>query len=256
MDSTKCTGTDQSILELDAGNTRLKWRLLRQGQVADAGHLANSDAWRVQLPVLLEQLGPVDLARASVVSGQRRRALLTSVIAEDFGIRMHFAATRKHWQGLTVAYREAEKLGVDRWLAMLAAQHAGGERVKLVVDCGTALTLDVVDAFGCHLGGYIVPGLGMMKKTLQANTAGLAVFENPVLTLDPGRTTRDCINQGIVAMVTALISHCAERYPGALVFLTGGDADQVAPAIVGEYRLVADLVMDGLALAFAPAAGL
>ncbi|WP_263081711.1 type III pantothenate kinase [Endozoicomonas sp. Mp262] len=250
MKSSREQKTNESILELDAGNTRLKWRVLRDGRVADAGYLINSDSWRVQLPVLLERLGTIDFARASVVSGSRRKELLASIISEGLGVDIKFASPVKRWKTLEVSYQEPGKLGVDRWLAMLAAHHEGGARVKLVVDCGTALTLDVVDARGRHLGGYIVPGLDMMKKSLQLNTAHLMLYEDPVATIAPGRATRDCINQGILSMAVSLINTQAKMYPGALVFLAGGDAGQVESYIESEKIFCPDLVMDGLKLAF------
>ncbi len=244
------SGNNEAVLEFDAGNTRLKWRLLRNGVIADAGYLSNSEEWRVQLPVLLDRLGPIRCARASVVSGSRRKALLKSVISEGFGYELFFAETRKSWLGLEVAYEHYTRLGVDRWLAMLAAHCKHSKHTKLIIDCGTALTLDIVDGNGCHLGGYIVPGLEMMRRSLHMNTAQLEIAEHSPEAILPGRTTEDCISRGVLSMAVSLVNAQLEFYPDALVYLAGGDGDKLKPHIKAETVFNRDLVMDGLRLAF------
>lgn len=238
-----------NVLELDAGNTRLKWRLLRNGFAVDEGCLADQSMWYAQLPKLLDDVGEVDFVRASVVSGSKRKQLLRSVISDDFGLDVRFAYTRKSWRGLTVAYDESGEFGVDRWLAMLAAHCQYPDCVKVIVDLGTALTLDIVSG-GYHLGGFIVPGLGVMRRSLLMNATGLNVTGGYVAKNSLGRVTSDCVENGILSMAVALVNTQAQKYPDSLVFLTGGDAEKVESYIENQKLYKPNLVMDGLRLAF------
>ena len=243
-----------NILEIDAGNTRLKWRLLKSGKVAESGFLANSESWSAALPELLDRLGALDVARASSVSGNNRLDLLKSLIWQCSGIELQVARTRESHGAVRVAYKEAARLGVDRWLTLLAAHELGDDCEKVIVDCGTAMTVDVLDSLGLHKGGYIVPGLRLMKGSLVVNTADLGVVELPAQATDLGTVTEDCINHGVLAMAVALVNSVKNNNEGSRVFLTGGDAPRLLPHIDGniEGRVIhmPDLVLDGLAIAF------
>ena len=108
------------ILEFDAGNTRLKWRLVQEtnsGRKSIArGYLTNDQCWQQALAQLLMQLAPVDCARAATVSGDARFDRLCAAVLCHLGIPLQRAQVKPDWQGLQVAYPE---LGIDRWLAML-----------------------------------------------------------------------------------------------------------------------------------------
>ncbi|MGI9274589.1 MAG: type III pantothenate kinase [Endozoicomonas sp.] len=242
------------ILDMDAGNTRLKWRLLRGGEVTDAGFIANSESWSEALPGLLDRCGAIDAARASIVSGNCRLDSLKNLIRQCSGVELQVARTQKSHGAVRVAYTDAERLGVDRWLTLLAAHELGGDCHKMIVDCGTAMTVDVLDSQGLHQGGYIVPGLRLMKGALAVNTADLDIVEHSAHATDLGTVTEDCINHGVLAMAVALVNSVQNRNAGSRVFLTGGDAPRLLPHInsyiEGRVIHVPDLVLDGLAIAF------
>ncbi len=244
------TAKEENVLELDAGNTRLKWRVLQSGQVRGGGFLLKSDSWRERLPRLLDRFGMIDLARVSLVSGTRTETVLRSIISDGLGIPMLFARPCRSRHGVSIAYEDASRLGVDRWLAMLAAHHYYPGRVKVIVDCGTALTLDIVDGQGRHLGGFIVPGLSMMRQSLQMNTADLTLVDEATKNGDLGKNTQECIGRGVLVMAAALIDKQARRYDDPVVLLAGGDAEQIEACIDVNCALYKDIVMDGLALAF------
>ena len=245
------------ILELDAGNSRLKWRLLNKGQIISQAFLANSEDWWYELPGLLERIGQVDSARASIVSGEESFVLLSSVINQHLNVPLLRAEVKERWRGVHVAN---SSLGVDRWLAMLAAHHVIGAESKkcfgkMVVSCGTAITIDLLNGSGNHLGGYIVPGVSLMKRMLHANTARLPMVESEAWTIMPGTNCVDCINNGVLAMAVAMINAQRSQYKVAdeeewVVYLTGGDASLIQSYIQGECYHYPALVMDGLSLAF------
>ena len=238
------------VLELDAGNTRLKWRLIKEGEVLSRGSVDNEEDWATHLPELFDRLGSFRLARVSVVSGSEKHNLLAGIINDGFNVPVQVACTKAHCHGLVIAYSEPSALGVDRWLAMLAAHHQPESGIKIIIDSGTALTVDIIDSSGAHMGGYIVPGIQLMRQTLQLNTARLQVKEELAESLSPGINTLQCIDHGSLLMTTAMINSVIARFNDATVYLTGGDAQLLQPYIEIESKYLPELVMDGLAYAF------
>ena len=164
-----------------------------------------------------------------------------------------FAAATAELAGVTSGYEAPARLGVDRWLALVAAWNAARQAV-VVVDLGTAATLDFVTADGRHLGGYIVPGLGLMAAALARDTAGVRVAGDLAPHLGPGRNTAQAVRRGSTAMlldfIEASVGRFADTGDGAPeVFLTGGDAEPLAGRLPFGVRVEPDLVLDGLALA-------
>lgn len=233
------------MLELDVGNTRLKWRYLND--------LGQNQVTGVARSFEFLECGYVpQRVRVSCVRGQAFRAHLGSVIESRWGLVPEFAESHAVCAGLISAYEQPQRLGVDRWLAMLAAR----ERAKgafCVVDAGSALTLDFVDSSGQHLGGYIVPGLNLQKSTLLQNTA-IRIPEFTVKAqLCPGRSTEAAIHNGVVTMaISWIIDEYGKRLDEGELFITGGDAELVAGYLQNKSiscSLVSELVLDGLRVA-------
>ena len=168
-------------------------------------------------------------------------------------VPVYIAESKKNCAGVTLSYEHPEKFGVDRWLAMLAAHALQTNDSKVVVNCGTGTTIDVLDANGHHLGGYIVPGIGLMKKTLASNTARLSLFESEDVGLALGNTTQDCIQHGVMAMTVALVDRVVGEHPGSRVILSGGDGKLIEQSLsvykAGRVALRPNLVLDGLDIA-------
>ncbi len=106
--------------------------------------------------------------------------------------------------GVTIRYSDPSRLGVDRWLAMLAA-HAASTKACLVVDCGTALTIDKLTASGEHCGGYIIPGLALMRRSLEENTRIRLNKEFEAGGVALGHSTDEAVYHGSLAAAVALI---------------------------------------------------
>ena len=237
------------ILELDIGNSRIKWRqLAADGQVMARGDRAHRDLpggpvpWSDLLPVRdIRRLRVANVAGTEIAADLGRWARAT------LGIAPEYARAAAQAAGVTSGYLEPERLGVDRWLALLAAWHELG-RACVVADAGTAVTVDVLDAAGRHGGGYIVPGLRLMLDALLSGTRGVRPSPGTVATLAAGQCTSDAVLRGCTAMTVALI----ERSRGAAdwpVLLTGGDAGLLAPWLAAPILLRPELVLDGLCLA-------
>ena len=233
--------TDSSpsaILEVDIGNTRTKWRM---GDVCGASAGIDTPA----LPVAPERI------RIACVAGDRAEVAERFLTA--YRVTPEFAETSPELAGVRCGYAEPARLGVDRWLACVAAWHEVGGAVA-VVDLGTAATLDFVAGNGRHLGGFIVPGLGLMATALARDTAGVRVAADLAPGLEPGRNTAQAVRRGTMAMLVDFIDASVARFArecggAATVVLTGGDAELVADRLACAPRVEPDLVLDGLALA-------
>jgi type III pantothenate kinase len=238
------------ILEFDLGNTAAKWRLLRESSVVASGRVNELAA----LDIPMDE--PVAKVRVASVAGEERERELTRWCAEHLGVAPKFARSSSLCAGVSNAYEEPERLGVDRWLAVIAAFHRHPEGA-LVVDAGTALTIDLVDARGEHLGGYILPGLNLMQQSLRQDTARIRYTEAHAPDLKPGKSTAEAVANGAAlaaaASVAAARVQARERLgDNCAALLTGGDAPLLMRLLgekAGDFAYSPDLVLDGLVLA-------
>ena len=151
--------TVSSILTVDLGNTRVKWGVWQDGSLVKQGAQVYADG---DLPaVLSEAWHALEVPTGimfSCVAGDAVEAGLNAWIEENWQIQPRKLVTTNTFAGLSHAYPLPEQHGTDRWAAMIAAHEMYSERPLCVISCGTATTLDVIDANGRHLGGQIMPG--------------------------------------------------------------------------------------------------
>jgi type III pantothenate kinase len=244
------------ILELDCGNSFIKWRVLESsGARVSAEGVADSD---IALIDSLTALPGLLLKRCRLVSVRALEETDKLVVAlvEAFGVTVSCAGSAREMAGVRNGYEDFERLGLDRWLAMLGAfRLASG--ACLVLDFGTAATADFIGADGEHVGGFICPGMPLMRNQLRTHTRkiryGDAAAERALECLSPGRTTVEAVERGCTLMLRGFVLtqlELARSYWGEdfTVFLTGGDADLVSET-APQARLVPDLVFVGLAMA-------
>jgi len=237
-------------LLLDLGNTRLKWQLYEDDSNQASGAWAHADVLR-----------QVEIWRGLSIEGVWLAAVGLSALAEqlvrqlrDYGFAVHELHSPAQQAGVCNAYADPAKLGVDRWLALLAARRHLGS-AALLVDAGTAMTLDVLDAEGMHQGGLIAPGLRMMRESLHGNTQLLPEVEGDDWCL--GKDTQQAIAAGTlgaqVSMLESVYVQQVEHYPGLACVITGGDAGLVYNALRPELRehcrVDADWLFKGLLVA-------
>lgn len=238
-------------LLLDLGNTRLKWAMheagawLAQGAVAWSENVADRLAqdWRA-LPV------PQAVFGASVVE-PAREALVAQGTATMFARQPVWLRTPAAACGVRNAYAEPQRLGVDRFLAMVAA-HADGLGACVLAGIGTALTLDALDADGRHLGGLIAPGPQLMQQSLLSATAQVRPgHAGAIVAL--ADNTADAVVSGCwhaaAALIERFVAQSAPRLGGSpTLSLGGGDAAQLAALLSQPARLSHDSVLRGLAV--------
>lgn len=243
------------ILELDVGNTRLKWRWLNGASAVSGGALNRRDFTCAHEMVEAIPLVDVDEVfvkgiRIGSVASEEFNRELSAALHVTFSCRPCFAEVTEEASGVQVGYHEPKKLGVDRWLAVLAASRLPGGS-WLVVDCGSAITVDVLSS-GRHQGGYIAPGFSLMSHSLLAGTARIEDVEYSGQNVSPALATGDAVGRGVSLMAAGLVQQalvqCGVQDCG--VVLTGGDARRLLPLINwGKVELQEDLVLDGLAFA-------
>jgi len=232
------------VLELDIGNSSAKWRVLAPERLA-GGRIVLTDS---ALRMLLDE-HQISAIRAGSVAGQAIEDMVSAVARS-------FARSQPISCGLRNSYQDPSKMGVDRWLAMLAAWRLVQSEV-IVVDAGTALTIDLIDRNGCHSGGYILPGRKLILESLTSSTERVRYEGVPDPSIAPGVTTAECVEHGswlsLLSAIRGVVADCCQL-SGSVprVVLTGGDAPSLM-RLAGEsdWQLKEELVLDGLALALA-----
>jgi type III pantothenate kinase len=234
-----------TMLLVDAGNTRVKWALAREG-AAPGEWLAHGAVLHAELDSLRAAWAGHAVRRALVsnVAGAAMRERLAALIppaqAEWFGARAELA-------GLRNRYRNPAQLGADRFAAALGARTLAPGKALIVATCGTATTVDAVSGDGEFLGGMILPGLGLMLDSLARGTAQLpaasAKAVPPPLFAD---NTLDAIRSGCISAQAGAIARAYAALPAELCIVSGGAAGHVAPALPVPYRMLDNIVLVGL----------
>lgn len=207
-------------LFVDIGNTAIKWCVEIDGVVSAVTRCGRSpDALVDSLAGRAANISQVVIAS---VAGQQFEQQLTAALNRVTTASIAFVRSEAATGPLRNSYAEPERMGADRWLAMLGAFEPGAGPV-CVVDSGTAITVDLVDASGSHQGGYILPGIGMMTTALLSNTDRIRFSEAAPTTLLPGRSTAACVTAGVWAAGLGAIEQIVAQYPEHRVMVAGGD---------------------------------
>lgn len=241
------------ILEVDCGNTFIKWRILSGSEpgVSSCGTSLDQDDFFAQL----DAVGNCVIRKARVVSvrSESVTSALIQALQAKYSIRATLAYSGNLLAGVTNGYQEPSSLGTDRWLALVAG-FVLCQSPCLVLDVGTAVTADFVDEGGHHLGGFIGPGLGLMREQLVVSTARIRYQSCQVMGVNrPGINTAEAVERGTELMLLGFVEaqlQIANDYWGERFCLlaTGGGADLVKQKS-NHVKIVPDLVFRGLALA-------
>jgi type III pantothenate kinase len=236
------------LLCLDCGNTRLKWGMIDD---ASPGH-----HWLAQGAMPLAEISrlphaiaalphPRQMIACNVASNEAHTALEKN--AKIIGAPLFWSESRAAQCGVTNGYEQPAQLGADRWAALIGARqmHSGP---GLVVNCGTATTVDMIDANGIFRGGIILPGVDLMRASLAQRTARLPLADGEFRALP--RNTRDAIDSGCRLATAGAIERMFAligQEPDAVCLLSGGAAGSVATLLDIPLRRIDNLVLEGLA---------
>ena len=243
-------------LLFDIGNTRLKWGVLKGGEIKRTGNMSHARLRDAGFNALTAKIPRnVDTILISNVAGAAFGSRIAGVLGMHCNADVHFARSAKRGYGITNAYRSVRNLGVDRWVAMIGAR-AEFSTALCVIDAGTAVTIDVIDRSGAHLGGQIVPGLALMCQALDDATSDIHVSKAKLATPRDGiaafgRGTRQAVQYGAHAAVCGAIERAAATMRRAgyrpKIVLTGGDASRILKQLDGRVIHRPNLVLQGLA---------
>lgn len=244
-------------LLVDAGNSRLKWALRVDGQLQTGSALSYdwpnfaaqlADQWQ-DLP---RRLGDADKLLLANVAGDRVAQGIADWVKENTPLTIENVQTQAAAFGVRCAYADPAQMGADRWAALVAARHLV-VGASCIIDCGTALTIDVLRSDGLHGGGVIVPGLAMMRESLSAKSARIEPGASTVTSLFAVKTTQDAVGLGALAAAAGAVEEVlaqAEqawgRRPTCIV--TGGDAKALMTVLRTACRHEPDWVLKGLAV--------
>ncbi len=243
------------ILLLDAGNTRLKWGVTARGQLEPGAPFGYDGAGlEANLEAALGGVGdPLRILLCSVADAATSRRMIRW-LRNRWPAPLATVVPGRRGCGVRNAYPEPELLGADRWAALVGARMAYPGQAVCVVDAGTAVTVDGLDADGTHLGGLIVPGLTLARTSLDRRTGRIGSSEGGQddARLELANSTREAVRNGahyqLVALLDRVIQDLQSRAGREVAgVLTGGDAGRLLPLLGQTCAHRPHLVLEGLA---------
>ncbi len=239
------------LLTIDAGNTRVKWGLFNDdGTLLENGACLNTAIVQAKLP-------EANRIVISNVAGLHIKNQLESILPNKDSI--HWIAAKVSECGVQNSYVQPEKLGTDRWAALIAAWHIK-HAPCVVVNAGTAVTVDALNEQGNFIGGMILPGIQLMQQSL-----GIAAAQLPTITSEKSvsavnnhyqdifaKNTADAMRAGAISAACGAVMqmHAAlairsEKIP--YIFISGGNAELIKDNLLGDVTNLA-LIVDNLVL--------
>lgn len=245
------------LLVIDCGNTRTKWALVNNAGVMQAAEACiNAELSRSTLAHAAQKASKVLIAN---VAGESLAQLITQLVAP---LNANFIVAKQQACDVINQYEQVEKLGADRWAALIAAWHIN-QQATLVVNAGTAMTIDCLakseqENKAVFLGGTIMPGLRLMQAALTQNTAQLNVGKGsysvfPTNTQNAIQT--GCINAAIGAIGLQLQRLQSYNDLPPKIIISGGDSSTIFAALIAhlnvtekQVMMAENLVLQGLVL--------
>lgn len=234
------------MLLLDVGNSRCKWARIENGAWTKRGVVENTE-WQA-LQGSFELLPPPARIIISNVGGELMAQRLRNIFAM-WPVEAEFVMAKSEQCGVKNSYENPARLGSDRWAALIAAWYRLG-CACLVVNCGTATTIDALSDAGEFLGGLIIPGITLMQQSLKHNTAKLQDEEGHLQNFP--RNTADAIHSGIIQATLGAIEHQIVLLKSsgakklAACILSGGAAEKIEAHLGMRVERVDNLVLEGL----------
>lgn len=244
------------ILLVDIGNTRIKWALSDEGVLSGHDALLHDLASKNsedQLTILDQQWADFETPDRVVIANGAGPSPARHI---EYWVKQHwlcpisYITTPKADHGVVNAYERHQDLGIDRWLNLLASHHRIEDNV-CVIDCGTAITVDAIRSNGEHLGGCILPGLSMMRATLnQAGKINIDDYDNNDFS-SVNASTKSAVYSGTlyaaIKSIDAIVSDMKKELEGDVnCVITGGDAKHIQALLKQKTYYKRDWVFQGM----------
>ena len=237
-------------LLIDAGNTRIKWAVADNAQdlIVVSGVVLDGD-WS-GLDVFV---GKIESALLSCVAAAVTMDAIAIQVKQQFSVQLRVVNVSSRALGMVNGYADLDLLGVDRWVAALGARSLVNSGALIVVDAGTAVTIDLVSADNRFEGGVILPGLIAMHDALLGRTAGIESYLEAVVSVI-GKNTRECVNSGIQYGLVGAIERVVAEILSTLesddtrLLIMGGDANLIVVNSDLKFELQSNMIFYGLML--------
>jgi type III pantothenate kinase len=240
-----------TVLTIDSGNSRIKWGLFdAMGALIEHSAFPHNDLVNVRFP-------PADKVIISNVAGPTIELQLNQKL-DDYPL-VQWLTSKQSALGVTNHYAIPEKLGTDRWAALIAAWHHG-KKACLVVNAGTAVTIDAVDNEAAFLGGMILPGLDLMQRSLNVATAQLPYqAQNQDAQIQDAKllmfatSTEEAMASGAMHAICGAITNAAltlQKTQGTApaILLSGGNAYAISQHLETISQVTKPVIVDNLVL--------
>ena len=246
------------ILVADLGNSRIKWgRVAADAKNGEA--LEEHEGIRYGEEGLDHTLegawGELETPVAVVYCAVAPEAVVSELVhyvSSRWQLRAHRLAPTHEAHGVVCAYDEPRQLGADRWAALAGARAMCLDSGAIVVDAGTAITVDALSREGIHIGGVILPGVRLMRRALGEGTARIGSVGGGEVNLK-AHNTASAVATGTVLGAAAAVDRVVADYAGQLelktrLLLTGGESSLIAGSADTDFEIVPDLVLRGLCI--------
>jgi len=214
-----------TILFIDVGNTTVKWLF--------DGDYQSVSASKFNLTLLPE-------SKQVFVSCVGDKSLLNGIK------NVTFVESKDVFGTFKSSYENADELGIDRFLAMIATINQYPDQTRLIIDAGSALTFDLVLADGTHQGGLIMPGLGKLRRSFDQFCTESQQLHNHKLANNTSDAWACGTGQMFTSVINAQIVHYLDEFGDLVVVLCGGDSKLLALRLSHAVRLQPNLVLEGL----------
>ena len=230
-------------LYIDIGNTRIKAAIFTKGdwEIVFSGQLEDKELLREICKTVPQDINEVRIASVKNDAIEK----ITTLLPDRSLKKVMVSHIDPHY----LDYHTVSTLGIDRFLACLGAWHKC-EAAVVVVDAGTACTIDFMDRDRVFHGGYITPGLSIREKGLHEFAPALPLVPRELPEIWPGRSTRESLQWGItggfVNEIRAAIQNYKRQFSDLQVWLTGGDAEIIEKYMTMPCHSSAHLVFEGM----------
>ncbi|TWX51092.1 type III pantothenate kinase [Colwellia hornerae] len=233
-------------LLVDIGNTRTKYTFEQQGvlsMIQSERNEAINEKWLTSLTESVESIVIASVSEAYIID-------VFISYAQQHNIELDIIKSESKRFGVTSSYQQPTTLGIDRWLTLLATNILYPDQNVLIVDAGTATTIDLLNNKGMHLGGWILPGIDILFNSLLSNTSQVLATQEHQGNISFGKSTSDGVNNACWAATLGFIEQGIKQASKEVsldnVLLTGGNAEKVAALLNTQHRIINELVFIGM----------
>jgi type III pantothenate kinase len=242
MNETEQLKDSEKILYIDIGNSMIKVKSFQDAKWINLLHIPHKD-----VHLLEDHFSKNDFRDANVILCSVVKELSTK-IHDIFSTVKIYSLNIQDISLEKLDYETPETLGIDRYLACLGACYKSG--AVIVIDAGTACTIDYMDENKVFRGGVIMPGLRILENGLQQFAPALPPVERSIPDKWPGKSTIKSLQWGITGVFMDAINKALDRYHNEYgsfsLWLTGGDAQLIKNHIDRSASIDSNLVFEGM----------